>query len=161
MFEAMRLAAYGSRVQESDPRQWLSASDAFEAATVGGARALGMEDKIGRLAPGYKADLVMLDLTSINYVPLNNPLYHVVFCEDGTGVDRVMIGGRLVVEGGAVIGVDMRKLADQANDAVARLTEINAAARDFVEAMEPVVLHYCVGLAREPYPVNRFCAGVG
>jgi hypothetical protein len=72
-----------------------------------------------------------------------------------------MIGGRLVVEGGAVIGVDMRKLADEANEAVARLTEINAAARDFVEAMEPVVLDYCVGLAREPYPVNRFCAGVG
>jgi len=156
MFEAMRLAAFGSRVQDADPRKWLSAADAFEAATVGGARALGMEDRIGRLAPGYKADIVMLDLTSINYVPLNNPLYHVVFCEDGTGVERVMIGGRMVVKGGAVIGVDMRKLANEANDAVARLAEINANAKDFVDAMEPVVLDYCVGLAREPYHVHRW-----
>jgi cytosine/adenosine deaminase-related metal-dependent hydrolase len=161
VFEAMRLAAFSSRVQDVDPRQWLSASDVFEAATVGGARAMGMGDKIGRLAPGYQADVVMLDLTSINYVPLNNPLYHVVFCEDGTGVDRVMIGGRIVVEGGAVIGVDMGKVADQANGAMAHLREVNAAAREFVELMEPVVLDYCVGLAREPYHVDRFCGHAG
>jgi len=122
---------------------------------------MGMGDKIGRLAPGYKADVVMLDLTSINYVPLNNPLYHVVFCEDGTGVDRVMIGGRMVVEGGAVIGVDMRKVADDANEAMAHLREVNASAREFVEVMEPVVLDYCVGLAREPYHVHRFCGHAG
>jgi len=161
VFEAIRLAAFSSRVQDVDPRQWLSASDVFEAATVGGARAMGMGDRIGRLAPGYKADVVMLDLTSINYVPLNNPLYHVVFCEDGTGVDRVMIGGRMVVEGGAVIGVDMRKVADQANEAMAHLREVNEGARKFVEVMEPVVLDYCVGLAREPYHVHRWCGQAG
>ena len=65
----------------------------------------------GRSTPGYKADVVFLDLTSINYVPLNDPLLNVVFCEDGTGVDRVMVGGRMLVEGGKVLGVDMPKLA--------------------------------------------------
>ena len=111
MFEAMRMAAFGSRVQGPDPRQWLSAAEAFEAATIGGARALGMEGRIGQLAPGHKADVVFLDLTSINYVPLNEPLLHVVFCEDGTGIDRVMIGGKMVVQDGRVIGIDMAKLA--------------------------------------------------
>src|SRR2546425_13181731 len=90
-----------------DPRQWLTAAEVFEAGTIGGARALGLERRIGRIEPGYKADLVFLDLTSINYMPLNEPLLHVVFCEDGTGIDRVMIGGRMVVEGGAVLGIDM------------------------------------------------------
>jgi 5-methylthioadenosine/S-adenosylhomocysteine deaminase len=90
-------------------------------------------------------------------VPLNDPLLHVVFCEDGTGVDRVMIGGKLVVEGGRVIGVDMVKLASQASETVQRLNKTNAGARDFVQALEPVVLDYCVGLAREPYPVHRWC----
>jgi 5-methylthioadenosine/S-adenosylhomocysteine deaminase len=157
MFEAMRMAAFVSRVQGPDPRNWLSAAQAFEAATVGGARALGMEKSIGQLAPGYKADVVFLDLTTINYVPLNNPLLHVVFCEDATGVDRVMVGGRMLVEGGKVLDADMPKLAAEAGAAVGQLEQINAGAREFVHAFEPVVLDYCVGLAREPYPVQRWC----
>jgi 5-methylthioadenosine/S-adenosylhomocysteine deaminase len=161
MFEAMRMAAFGSRVQGPDPRDWLTAPEVFEAATVGGARALGMEHCIGRLAPRYKADVVFLDLTSINYVPLNEPLLHVVFCEDGTGVDRVMIGGKMVVQDGRVLGVDMAKLAAEAAAASARLAEVNANARAFVQALEPVVLDYCVGLARAPYPVHRWCGHDG
>jgi guanine deaminase len=157
MFEAMRLAAFGSRVQGPDPREWLTAAEAFEAATVGGARALGLGDRVGQLAPGYKADVVFLDTTSINYVPLNEPLHHVVFCEDATGIDRVMIGGRMVVENGTVLGVDMRKLAARAADAAAHLAEANAGARALVQAIEPVVLEYCVGLARQPYHVHRWC----
>jgi guanine deaminase len=157
VFEAMRMAAFTSRVQGADPRQWLTAAEVFEAATKGGARVLGMESLIGQLAPGFKADVVFLDLTSINYVPLNEPLLHVVFVEDGTGVDRVMVGGRMLVEGGKVLGVDMAKLAAEANAAAGHLAKINAEARDFVHAFEPVVLDYCVGLAREPYQVHRWC----
>jgi 5-methylthioadenosine/S-adenosylhomocysteine deaminase len=161
MFEAMRLAAFGSRVQGPDPRQWLSAAEAFEAATIGGARALGMDRMIGRLETGYKADIVFLDLTSINYVPMNDPLLNVVFCEDGTGIDRVMVNGRMLVEDGKVIGVDMPRLAGEANAAVAHLNEVNASARDFVQALEPVVADYCVGLASQPYHVQRWCGHAG
>jgi 5-methylthioadenosine/S-adenosylhomocysteine deaminase len=157
VFEAMRMAAMISRVQGCDPQQWLTAAEAFEAATKGGARALGMERSIGQLAPGFKADVVFLDLTSINYVPLNDPLLHVVYVEDGTGIDRVMVGGRMLVEDGKVLGEDMVKLATEANVAAEQLGKVNAAARDFVQAFEPVVLDYCVGLAREPYYVQRWC----
>ena len=160
MFEAMRMAAFGSRVQGPDPRQWLSAAEVFEAATVGGARALGME-RIGRLAPGYKADVVFLDLTSINYVPLNEPLLHVVFCEDGTGIDRVMIGGKMVVQDGRVLGSRHGEARARGRGRGERLAEVNANARTFVLALEPVVLDYCVGLAREPYPVHRWCGHDG
>jgi 5-methylthioadenosine/S-adenosylhomocysteine deaminase len=157
VFEAMRLAAFGSRVQGPDPRDWLTAAEAFEAATIGGARALGLADRIGRIDAGCKADIVFLDLTSINYVPMNDPLLNVVFCEDGTGIDRVMIGGRIVVEGGRAVGIDMPKLAADAADAVEKLAAVNVNARGFVEALEPVVLDYCVGLARKPYHVHRWC----
>jgi guanine deaminase len=157
VFEAMRTAALISRVQGPDPRQWLTAAEAFEAATKGGARALGMETLIGQIAPGFKADVVFLDLTSINYMPLNEPLLHVVFVEDGTGVDRVMVGGRMRVEAGKVLGVDMTKLAAEANATAEHLAKVNAAAKDFVQQFEPVVLDYCVGLARQPYHVQRWC----
>ena len=161
MFEAMRLAAFGSRVQGPDPRDWLTAANAFEAATIGGARALGLERSIGRLEAGFRADVVFLDLTNVNYIPLNDPLLNLVFCEDATGVDRVMIDGRTVVEGGQVTGVNMTKLADNAAEAVERLRAVNAAAKGFVEMLEPVVLDFCVGLASQPHHVHRWCGHEG
>ena len=66
----------------------------------------------------------------------------------------------MVVQDGRVLGVDMAKLASEAAAAAARLAEVNANARAFVQALEPVVLDYCVGLAREPYPVHRWCGHV-
>ncbi len=63
----------------------------------------------------------------------------------------------MVVDGGKVIGVDMPKLASTARDAIAHLDEVNRGARDFVEALEPVVIDYCVGLASQPYHVQRWC----
>jgi hypothetical protein len=48
-------------------------------------------------------------------------------------------------------------LAAEANKTVQHLAKVNAAAKDFVHAFEPVVLDYCVGLAREPYHVHRLC----
>jgi 5-methylthioadenosine/S-adenosylhomocysteine deaminase len=101
-----------------------------------------------------------LPITNINYVPLNVPLLHVVFCEDGTGIDRVMIAGKIVVEEGRVRGIDTAKLATTAADAATRLAEVNANARTFVEALEPVVLDYCVGLARAPYHTHHWCGHV-
>jgi 5-methylthioadenosine/S-adenosylhomocysteine deaminase len=160
VFEAMRMAAFVSRVQGPDPREWLSAAEAFEAATKGGAHALGMGSLIGQLARGFKADIVFLDLTHINHVPLNDPLLHAVFVEDGTAIDKVMVGGRILVEDGRLVGVDMAALAREANAAVEHLNDVNAAAKAFVHEFEPVVLDYCVGLAREPYRVQRWCGHV-
>ena len=106
-----------------------------------------MQDFIGRIAKGYKADLVLIDLDSVNYVPLNNATNQLVFTEDGTAVDKVLIGGRLVVSGGRAIGIDRAALARQAGEAVERLSALNADARRFAESIEPMISNFCRGLA--------------
>jgi hypothetical protein len=63
-----------------------------------------------------------------------------VFCEVATGVDRVTTGGWMVVEGGAVLGFDMHRLAGEAAGAAAHLAGVNAGARALVQALEPIVL---------------------
>ena len=73
VYEAMRLASFASKVQGPDHEQWVSTEEALRACTEGGARALGLAKQIGRIAPGYKADIVFLDLEKVNWIPINDP----------------------------------------------------------------------------------------
>jgi 5-methylthioadenosine/S-adenosylhomocysteine deaminase len=157
MFEAMRLATMVSRVRGRDITQWLSAPEALRAATEGGAQALGFEGLIGRLAPGYMADVVLLDLASPHYVPLNNAVNQIVHCEDGTGVHTVITGGRVRVQAGRFTAFDFEALRGRAETAVARLAEVNHEARALAEKLEPYVNQYCSGLAATPLGVHAYC----
>jgi guanine deaminase len=157
MYEALRLASLVSKVQGPEWRRWLTTREAALAATEGSARALGL-DKVGRIAPGWKADLVMLDLDHPNWMPLNDPVNQLVHCEDGTAVDSVMIGGRMVVQNRRPVGVDLAALRERAEAARERLYAANADNRRLYAALEPVVGSYCPGLARTPYHVHRYGA---
>ena len=158
MYEAMRLASFVSKVQGPDWRRWLTTREAALAATEGSARASGFGDRIGRLAPGYKADIVMLDLDHPNWLPFNDPVNQLVHTEDGTAVASVMIGGRLVVDNRRVVTVDLGRLRDRVEAARERLAAANADHRRLYEALEPIVGSYCPGLARTPYHVHRYGA---
>ncbi|MFM9881994.1 MAG: amidohydrolase family protein [Burkholderiales bacterium] len=156
VFEAMRTASNLSRVQDRPVEQWITSREVLRAATEGGARALGFE-RIGRIEIGYKADVVFLDLASLNYTPLNDAVNQLVFCEDGTAVDSVMIGGRLVLEHGRHTTIDLPALRRQAQAAVERLAAINAESRAMCDRLEPYVGQFCGGLSASPYHVHRFC----
>jgi guanine deaminase len=155
VFEAMRLASYLSRVQDHPTERWVSAREAFRAATEGGARALGFE-KIGRIEAGYKADLVFIDAGALHYVPLNDFIQQLVFAEDGTGVDSVMIGGRMVLWHRTLTTVDVARIRRQAEEAVARLAAANAEAKVACDTLAPYVGQFCSGLAATRLPVHRF-----
>jgi 5-methylthioadenosine/S-adenosylhomocysteine deaminase len=146
MFEAMRAASFVSRVRGLPPSDWISAHEAFRSATEGSARVLGFQNSIGKIAKGYKADLVLLDLEHVNFVPLNNAVNQVVHAEEGCGVDKVLIGGRMVVSGGRAIGIDKAALAVKAEAAVDRLRAVNADAHRFAALIEPMIVNFCRGL---------------
>jgi 5-methylthioadenosine/S-adenosylhomocysteine deaminase len=158
MYEAMRLASFVSKVQGPEWRRWMTTREVALAATQGSARALGFGDRIGRIARGYQADLVMLDLDHPNWLPLNNPVNQLVHSEDGNAVHSVMIAGRMVVENRRVLTVDMDRLRDRVAAARDRLAAANADNRRLYEALEPIVGSYCPGLARTPYHVHRYGA---
>ncbi len=155
MYEAMRTAVYMSHARGPDHyAEWLSTADVFTAATVGSARALGLKD-VGRIAQGYKADIVFLDLASINLIPLNDPVNQIVQAEDGRSVHSVMVDGRVVVSDGKLVGTDMAALAAKAEAARDRLNAANAEKRDLFKALEPVVGSFCPGLSHTPYHAER------
>ena len=104
VIEAMRWAAVCSKIVERNTEA-TTAAHAFDAATLGGARALGRDD-LGRIAPGAKADLVLWRATSWRMTPLRDPIKNIVYNAADEDVDRVYVNGHVVVDGGKVLAAD-------------------------------------------------------
>ena len=96
MFAAMRLAANLARLVREDPAA-LSARDVVRAATIEGACALGLGDRIGTIEPGKEADLIAIDLRAPHLVPVHDPYTSVVFSAGRSDVRHVLVAGRPVV----------------------------------------------------------------
>lgn len=156
MFEATRLACTLSRVQGPDYTNWLETSQALEMATTAGAKALGWEGETGQIAPGFKADIVMLDLDQVTYWPLNEPVNQIVFAETGGNVRDVMIDGRMVASGGDVVNVDVAKLRADVEAAVERQLPARETAKVTMEKLAAHVGPFCAGFASQDFAVNRF-----
>ncbi len=97
-----------------------------------------------------------MSLDSIYLRPLNHATRQLVFCETGGGVDTVLVGGRVVVQDGRVLTVDEAQLVKKVEAAATRLREQNRGEWALADRVAPIVGRICRGLAREPYPLNRY-----
>jgi cytosine/adenosine deaminase-related metal-dependent hydrolase len=117
MIQSMRLASIFSKSVENNP--WATnGADVFNAATLGGAKALGRDD-LGRLSAGAKADIVIFSGRSMNMVPVRDPVNNVVFSAEMEDVETVIVNGKVVLEGGNVLG-----LGERAGELYAKIQEI-------------------------------------
>ena len=92
MFDEMRAAIVGARARERRPDA-LTAADALELATLGGARALGLDEKLGSLVPGKQADLTVLSLADTSFVPWEDPVTAAVLGGSPNGVVATLVSG--------------------------------------------------------------------
>jgi cytosine/adenosine deaminase-related metal-dependent hydrolase len=129
--EELRTAATLSRVAAEDVAV-LGTGDALHAATIGGANILQRDD-IGRLAPGAKADVVLIDARHPAMQPLRDPLRSLVYAAAERAVSDVYVGGRKVVAGGEVLTLDhagaAAKVTEAQRRAEARVPEVDYAGR--------------------------------
>ncbi len=88
--------------------------DVLEWATIEGARANGLEHKIGTLTPGKEADIILLRMDRPNILPVNDPIGAVVWGMDTSNVDTVLVAGRVLKRNGQLVGVDLNRVRDLA-----------------------------------------------
>jgi 5-methylthioadenosine/S-adenosylhomocysteine deaminase len=92
----------------------LPAHTVLEMATVRAARALGLEDRIGTLAPGKCADMTAVNLGALDLAPCYDPLSHLVYAAGREHVSHVWVNGELLVENGRLTRLDVRELGAKA-----------------------------------------------
>ena len=141
LLDEMRSALYCARIAGESVAD-LSTEDVFNAATVGSAKALGRDD-IGRLAPGCRADLLLVDLGAPSMMPLREPLRSLIYVAAERAIERVYVDGELVVENGKVLTIDLHSALHELEEAQIRSLErtpsLDWAGRNAAE-LSPMVL---------------------
>jgi cytosine/adenosine deaminase-related metal-dependent hydrolase len=94
----------------------------------------------------------------VNYLPLNDPTHQLVHTEDGSAVDSVVIDGEIVLWQGRFTQIDLGSVRAKLEVAQEELATQNRDAKKLTEALEAHVGRFCVGLARQPYPVRATVA---
>jgi len=97
MFEDMKICGLVHKVNKNDPSV-VPAAQVLEFATINGAKALGMENEIGSIEVGKKADIILVDLDAPNLTPLTNPVSHLVYAARGSDVSTVLVDGKIIME---------------------------------------------------------------
>src|ERR1700730_9385515 len=106
---------------DKNPPKFLTVREVLEFATIEGARANGLDRKIGTLTPGKDADIILLRTDRLNVMPMNNAVGAMVTSMNSGNVDTVLIAGKVMKRNGQLVGVDLDQLAKLGNTARDRL----------------------------------------
>lgn len=137
MWGVAKVAGLVHKIADPDYRRWPKAPEILWALIRGGARAMRLEGTVGVLAPGYEADLILVDLNTLAFTPLNDLRRQLVFCENGSSVVLTMVAGRVVAERGRVLTVDEEAIKAEARELMPAYRQEVARAGEAARELEP------------------------
>ena len=120
MFEEMKTAAYLQKVNTDEPNS-ISAYDILKMATIDGAKVLGLDEQIGTLEPGKKADMIFIKTDKLHMCPANDVCHNLVYSSNGADVESVMIDGKIIMQNRKMINLDEKQVMRQVKKIAKRL----------------------------------------
>jgi guanine deaminase len=160
MFQSMKmfcLLAAASHGSEGRP----TAADAVRAATEGSAAAVGLGGSVGRIAPGFRADLTLINLSDPAMQPLNDPIRQLVYSECGRAVETVIVDGAVVIDNGRSAKIDEQALFETVARLMPGLRRDLGAVLERNREITPYLRKAHQLTLREDVGINRFIATPG
>jgi hypothetical protein len=155
----MHVAGLVHNVAHVDYDEWPTAAEIVRAATLGGARSVMLQDQIGSIEPGKKADLIVLDLDSPSFRPLNDPLVHLVYAENGSSVEHVIVNGEFVVRDRRLTRVDEDALFEELGERLDDFRERQDRWEETARRFEPYVKELYMRCMAEDVGLDRLALG--
>jgi cytosine/adenosine deaminase-related metal-dependent hydrolase len=122
MVREMRLAALIHKSYVNDPLV-VTAEQAIEMATLGGAVAMGIDDKVGSLELGKLADIILIDLRGLSLTPASNPVSNLVYSGSGDAVNTVIVNGQILMQDKRLLTLDEEKVKARAMEHAVKLID--------------------------------------
>ncbi|MDX1583586.1 MAG: amidohydrolase family protein, partial [Thermoanaerobaculia bacterium] len=123
MFEEMGSAARLQKVTRGDPRA-ISAPDVLRMATLGGAEVLGLDDRIGSIEVGKRADLIVVDLSGPDIQPVYSVESARVYAANGADVTHTIVDGKILMRNRELLTLDLDEILEAARRYRMKVTEI-------------------------------------
>ncbi len=158
LWGVMKMAGLIHKIAERDYSKWPAAAEILICATAGGARGMRRAHEIGQLAPGFLADVILVDLDTLAFAPLNDLRRQLVFCENGSSVAMTMVAGRVVVEDGKVLTVDEAALRAEVRDLAREFRSTLAATGEAAAKLEPYYREMVLRAAAVDVGLDRWLA---
>jgi 5-methylthioadenosine/S-adenosylhomocysteine deaminase len=115
MFNEIRLATFLQKVKHLNERI-LPAQQILRMATIEGARSINWDNEIGSIEEGKKADIIQVDISDVNAVPLYDPVSHLVYSASGKDVSTVMVEGEVLYQNGFFTTIDIAKITRETKE---------------------------------------------
>jgi len=121
MFEEMKFASLLQKVNTMNPEA-LNSNQAIQMATINGAKALNLDEEIGSIEVGKKADIILIDKNSINLTPMSDVISsNLVYAANGSNVNTTICNGKILMENRKLTSLDENKIMEKANIAIKEL----------------------------------------
>ncbi len=156
MWDVMKTTGLIHNITDPNFDNWPKAREILECATAGGARAMGLGSAGGEIAQGELADLILLDLDVMAFTPLNDLQRQLVYCETGSSVDTVIVGGDIVVDAGNTTRVDRSAILAEARALFAAKAPALAKAAAAMERYRPAYRAMYDKAASQDVGMNRW-----
>lgn len=126
MFEEIKAAAWLQKNRHFDPTA-INAFQVLQMATINGARALGLDNEIGTIEVGKKADLILIDIEKPHLYPHNDLCALLAYSANGADVDTTIIDGEIVMQDRCLVSMDEREVLREAKRCVGKITSQSGA----------------------------------
>lgn len=156
IFDVMHSAALLHKVSTPDYTQAPNAGEILRAATLNGARSAFLHEETGSIEPGKKADILILDMRSFNFTPLNDIRNHLVYCENGTSIEKVIVNGDVVVDKGRLTRVDETALLEELRSYMPEFQREYEKVENLNRQFEPYFAEIHRRCCSQPIGINRF-----